>query len=257
MGLPSGANGTEGSGRFRARGCEHRAVGAREPLGIRLPDTVGPSPAARASSRDRVANVGPSVFRRLVGSSATDGPGGRATVVVQRAPQAASSPSPTQSLEAELAERLDTVLGIAGRLAARTIARSSSGRSSTRPSAPCAPTRRRSASCTTTASRSPPGPASPTTSPDACRSSVATRAGSARSCAPDTSWPGRTSGDDPSHGYERVRRRPRGRRPPDRAAHPPRPGASAPCRRSRASRATGRAATSRSSRRSRRTPRSP
>ena len=80
-----------------------------------MPDSVGSTPAVPAGSRERVANVGPSVFRRLLGASSTDGPGGHATVTVQ--PPAPSAAAPARSLEAELAERLDSVLGIAERLA--------------------------------------------------------------------------------------------------------------------------------------------
>ena len=83
----------------------------------------------------------------------------------------------------------------------RTTGPTSSGWSSTRPSAPCEPTRRRSGSCATTSSRWRPGPVSRTSWPGGCRSSAATRAGSARSCAPGTSLPIRTCVAKPStHG---------------------------------------------------------
>ena len=83
---------------------------------------------------------------------------------------------------------------------------------------------RRSGSCTTTASRSRRGPASPTTCGRDCRSSGATRAGSARSCAPATSWPTPTSAPISSTATAPYDARLRGRRPSGRAAHPPRPG---------------------------------
>ena len=97
-------------------------MNAREPLGARLPDSPGRSvgaPARPAGARDkpagaragapnRDADVGPSVFRRLLGTS-----GSTAPAVPTTNPTAPTVPS----LEAELAERLDTVLGIAERLA--------------------------------------------------------------------------------------------------------------------------------------------
>ena len=153
------------------------------------------------------------------------------------APPAAAAPS-GRALEAELAERLDTVLGIAGRLAA------SHDRADLFRMIVDETKRALRADATTirvlrddrlevAAWAGLPDDAGQAR----CRSSVATRAGSARSCAPATSSPARTSATIDRHGDERVRRRLRGRRPPDRAADPPRPGASAPCRRSPASRA--------------------
>ena len=80
-----------------------------------MPDSVGRSAPAPEPPRDRVASVGPSMFRRLLGPSITDGPGGQATVAMHGPGHAAHAP--VRSLEAELAERLDSVLGIAERLA--------------------------------------------------------------------------------------------------------------------------------------------
>ena len=82
-------------------------MSTREPLRLRLPDPSGWRGRARFTTRDRTADVGPSVWKRLVGSAE---PGSTLSP-----PSVASRAG--QSLEAELAERLDTVLGIAQRLA--------------------------------------------------------------------------------------------------------------------------------------------
>ena len=101
-----------GSGsRVRASG-----VSAREPLGHRLPDDRRASDAARiglASVPERRSVV----FRRLLGAVGRSGPACRDR---RPAPHPASRVPPGRIaiLEAELAERLDTVLGIAERLAA-------------------------------------------------------------------------------------------------------------------------------------------
>ena len=139
--------GTEGGGVSGLARCEHRHVGAREPLGLRVPDSVGRLAAAPERQRDRVASVGPSVFRRLLGPSATDGPGGQATVTVQ-APAGPPASQPADAVPRGRTRRAAR-LGPRHRRAPRrrrTIARSSSGRSSTRRSARSAPTSRRSGS---------------------------------------------------------------------------------------------------------------
>ena len=128
-------------------------------------------------------------------------------------------------LEAELAERLDTVLGIAGRLAA------SHDRAELFRMIVDETKRALRADATTIrilrddrlevaawAGLDRRG------RPDGCRSSGATRAGSARSCAPARSWPSPDVRVDRELGQRALRRRPRHRRPPRRAAHPPRPG---------------------------------
>ena len=90
-------------------------MSAREPLRVRLPDPPGRHVPARFSSRDRSANVGPSVWKRLIGS--TDPATSPSLASAADRPRGAHDPHAGHSLEAELAERLDTVLGIAERLA--------------------------------------------------------------------------------------------------------------------------------------------
>ncbi len=82
-------------------------MNTRQPLRVRLPDQPGWRGGAPFTTRERTANVGPSIWKRLLGSAA---PGSALPL-----PPVASRAG--QSLEAELAERLDTVLGIAERLA--------------------------------------------------------------------------------------------------------------------------------------------
>ena len=90
-------------------------MSAREPLRVRLPDPPGRHGPARFSSRDRSANVGPSVWKRLLGS--TDPGAAPSLASAADRPRGSYDPHAGHSLEVELAERLDTVLGIAERLA--------------------------------------------------------------------------------------------------------------------------------------------
>ena len=107
-------------------------------------------------------------------------------------------------LEAELAERLDTVLGIAERLAPRTTARSCSGRSSTRRSAPSAPTSRRSGSSSDDRSSRRLGRACRTTSRSRLPSFHRDEGwvGEVLRTGRVLAWPDVRG--DPSHGYERY-----------------------------------------------------
>ena len=165
----------------------------------------------------------PRTGRHGLAARSSGGSSGRiATAVPETYPgQPLAAP---MGLEAELAERLDTVLGIAGRLAASHDRRElfrmivDETKRVLRADATTIrilrddrleidrlgghPRRRRRRSC---------------------RTSAATRAGSARSCGPARCWPCRTSARTPTTGSSATRAS-RGRRPPDRAAHPPRPG---------------------------------
>ena len=94
-------------------------MSAREPLRVRPPESDGRQGGARVGARDRVVNVGPSVWRRLLGANQGEGNGsaGGSSSTTRIAPVPRAEQRPAMSLEAELAERLDTVLGIAERLA--------------------------------------------------------------------------------------------------------------------------------------------
>ena len=113
-------------------------MSAQEPLRVRLPDSTGMSGAAglsgpaRNETVERTASVGPSIWKRLLGGASARVPGANSSDLER--PQESLAPTPTTApahpnlgrratdrvppgLEAELAERLDTVLGIAERLA--------------------------------------------------------------------------------------------------------------------------------------------
>ncbi len=94
-------------------------MSAREPLGVRMPEPRRSMTGARIGSHDRGAIAGPTVYRRLVGTSQGGIAGGAATNTALRVSGdlASTGAAGAPSLEAELAERLDTVLGIAERLA--------------------------------------------------------------------------------------------------------------------------------------------
>ena len=259
MGLPSGAD------RYRGWGC-FRLVGASIGTWVRAsrsvsgcPTRSGRRPAARGARATRGPNVGPSVFRRLLGSL-------RRPRVRAAAPPSSSGALPLRprrcrhrisSLEAELAERLDSVLGIAERLATshdreelfRTIVdetkRALAGRRHHDPHPARRPPRGRGLGRPVRRRRAP-APVVPQ------RRGLGRRGPADR---PRPGLAGRPARPEPR--LRAIRGRPRVRRQPDRAAHPPRPGHRGAGRGDAASRATGPTATSPSSRRSRRTPRSP
>ena len=103
-------------------GCHHRLVSVRHPVGDREPGVSGSRAGRPASSR-----------RRAVGLSATPRNAGRS-----RGPRA----RPRATARSRSSSPSDSTPSSASPSAwpPRTIARSSSGRSSTRPRAPCAPT---------------------------------------------------------------------------------------------------------------------
>ena len=138
----------------------------------------------------------------------------------------------TANLESELAERLDSLLGIAERLAA-THDRERPVPDDRRRDATGAPRRLRHDPhpASTTVSMSPRGPACTTTSRPPCPCSASARAGSARCCAPDGSAAWSDVRVDRRLRRRAVRRRRRVRGRPDRAAHPSRSGHRRPVRR--------------------------
>jgi diguanylate cyclase (GGDEF)-like protein len=90
------------------RRCDHLFVRAQPPATFGTPDRIGSSTAARLTDRSPLAG-GRAILRRMVGAD-------RQARIDDPEPSQPTVADP--GLEAKLAERLDTVLGIAGRLAA-------------------------------------------------------------------------------------------------------------------------------------------
>ena len=182
------ATGTDGGATAVARGANHRDVRARPAAGLDQPAQDGTSGDAPNTASSSVAAARAFVWR-LTRSDRRDVLVVTPPAVPPGMQPVLSAPAPSgRALEAELAERLDTVLGIAERLAAshdradlfRTIVDET--KRALRADATTIRILRDDHPRGRGLGRPPRRPGR-----GVCRSSSATRAGSARSCARATS----------------------------------------------------------------------